>query len=74
MGSLSPPLPSSQVQHIVDCRQISVGMGHLIKYLRYLVSHLPPDINESEAKSLLLEKLQNFLRERIVFSGDNIGE
>lgn len=62
-----------QVQFIVDCRPLSVGMGHLIKYLRYLVSHLPPEISESAAKSLLLEKLQNFLDERIVFSGDNIG-
>ena len=42
-----------QVQHIVDCRQLSIGMGNLIKYLRHAISHTPPVYSEAEAKSSL---------------------
>ncbi len=61
-----------QVQYIVDCRQLSKGMGHLIKYVRYLVTHLSPEISEADAKAFLLNKLELFHEERISFAADNI--
>ena len=57
---------------MVDSRQISKGMGNLIKYVRYSISRIPPDTNEAEAKSILLEKMQTFLEERVIFAGESI--
>lgn len=39
-----------QVQHLVNCRQHSMGMGNLIKYIRYEISHIAPDLSEADAK------------------------
>lgn len=36
----------AQVQHLVDCRQHSMGMGNLIKSLRYSITQIPPDLSE----------------------------
>ena len=49
-------------------------MGNLIKYMRFSVSKISPEISEAEAKHILLEKLQSFLEERIVFAAENIAK
>eukprot|EP01038_Epipyxis_sp_PR26KG_P008140 gene8140-11019_t len=61
-----------QIQHIVDCRPLCKGMGNFIKFVRHIISQIPPDINESEAKSILLSKLQNFLDDRIIYAAESI--
>jgi len=65
---------SKQVQHLVESRELSRGMGNLIKYMRFSVSKISPEISEAEAKHILLEKLQSFLEERIVFAAENIAK
>jgi translation initiation factor eIF-2B subunit delta len=49
-------------------------MGNLIKFLRFSVSKVPLEVSEAEAKSMLLEKLQSFLEERIVDAAENIAK
>ena len=39
-----------QVQHLVNCRHHCMGMGNLIKYIRYEISHVAPDLSEADAK------------------------
>lgn len=51
----------AQVTHLVACRQHSIGMGNLIKFLRYSISRIPSDISEADAKKILLGKLNTFL-------------
>ena len=62
----------AQVQHLVHCRQHSMGMGNVIKYIRYEISHIPPECSEAEAKAQLNTKLQSFLEERIVYARESI--
>jgi translation initiation factor eIF-2B subunit delta len=63
-----------QVQHLVESRDLSRGMGTLIKYLRFSVSKVPMEASEAEAKSALLAKLQGFLEERMVYAAENIAK
>mmetsp|Transcript_4327 Transcript_4327/g.7095 ORF Transcript_4327/g.7095 Transcript_4327/m.7095 type:complete len:532 (+) Transcript_4327:77-1672(+) len=63
---------SKQVQFLVECRQLSRGMGNLIKFLRYSVSKISPEISEAEAKEILLGKLQSFLEEKVLYAAENI--
>jgi translation initiation factor eIF-2B subunit delta len=58
----------------VESRELSRGMGNLIKFLRFSVSKVPLEVSEAEAKSMLLEKLQSFLEERIVDAAENIAK
>ena len=61
-----------QVQHLVSCRQHNMGMGNLIKYLRATVSKISPEMNEAEAKKLIISKLHSFLEEKILYSREII--
>ena len=63
-----------QVQYLVECRELSRGMGNLIKYMRYYISKISPEVNEAVAKEVLLGKLQSFLEERIIFAAENIAK
>jgi translation initiation factor eIF-2B subunit delta len=49
-----------------------MGMGNLIKFLRFAISRVPPEISEAEAKSLLISQLRSFLEERILFAREAI--
>ena len=49
-------------------------MGNLIKFMRFSISKISPEISEAEAKNILLEKLQAFLEERIVYAAENIAK
>lgn len=65
---------SKQVQFLVESRQLSKGMGNIIKFLKACTSRISPDTSEAEAKSTILSKLRNFLEERIDFAGESIAE
>ena len=62
----------TQVQHLVNSRQHSMGMGNVIKYIRYEISHINPEFSEAGAKAHLNNKLQSFLEERIVYARESI--
>ena len=70
----SHPLPLLQVQFLVECRELSRGMGNLIKFMRLSISKIAPDTNEAEAKAGLLAKLQTLLEERVVYAAESIAK
>jgi translation initiation factor eIF-2B subunit delta len=58
----------AQVQHLVDCRQHSMGMGNLIKSLRYAITQIPPDLSEvSKQKIIILIKYIYILIHLFIF-------
>lgn len=63
----------NQVQYLVDCRPLCVGMGNLIKQLRHYISQSPPDSNEADAKALIVSKLHNFFEDRMQYAEESIG-
>ena len=62
----------NQVQYLVDCRQHSMGMGNVIKFIRATISQINPDMSESDVKKDLLQKLLSYMEERITFAQENI--
>ncbi len=50
----------SQVQFLVECRQLSIGMGSLIKSFRHAMSRLNPNVADEVNKKILVEKLGSF--------------
>ena len=63
----------NQVQYLVDCRPLCVGMGNLIKQLRHYISQSPPESNEADAKALIVSKLHNFFEDRMQYAEESIG-
>ncbi|KAJ1434672.1 hypothetical protein B484DRAFT_417378 [Ochromonadaceae sp. CCMP2298] len=63
---------SKQVQFLVECRQLSRGMGNLIKFVRFSISKITPETSEAEAKEELMRRLQAFLEERLLYAAEHI--
>lgn len=63
---------SAQVQHLIHCRLHSITMGNVIKFTRFNISQLPPDLPEAQAKQKLIGALTTYLEERIVFARKSI--
>ncbi|CAG8511255.1 10981_t:CDS:2 [Paraglomus brasilianum] len=59
---------NSQIQYLVDCRNMSVSMGTAIRYLKMEISTVDIDLSDEEAKMLLCQKIDNFIRERITIA------
>jgi translation initiation factor eIF-2B subunit delta len=62
----------AQVNYLVSCRQHCMGMGNLIKQLRFSISNIRADRSEVESKAGLRRMLENFLEERILFARQSI--
>jgi translation initiation factor eIF-2B subunit delta len=62
------------VQYLINCRQHSIGMGNLIKYLRYTISQIAPDCSEDRAKNTVTSALAEYLAERIINSRNCISQ
>eukprot|EP01098_Paradermamoeba_levis_P011847 TRINITY_DN5099_c0_g6_i1.p1 TRINITY_DN5099_c0_g6~~TRINITY_DN5099_c0_g6_i1.p1 ORF type:complete len:532 (-),score=157.38 TRINITY_DN5099_c0_g6_i1:72-1601(-) len=52
------------IQFLNDCRPKSIGMGNAINYFKVHIASTN-NLSESEAKSYLYEKIDDFIRERI---------
>jgi translation initiation factor eIF-2B subunit delta len=62
-----------QVNYLVQNSRVhSLGMGNIIKYLYFLLSQLPPDLSEADAKSHLRDELQLFRDEKITLARQSI--
>lgn len=59
---------------MVDCRQLTKGMGNIIKFLKSCISRVSPDISEAEAKTIILNKLTNFMEEKLEFAAESIAD
>ena len=49
-----------------------MGMGNLVKYLRHEISQLSPELSEAESKSQLIQSLNSFLEERVIYARQSI--
>jgi len=56
------------------CRSLSVSQGSFIKFAKTQISKLDRKLSESEAKAQLLEKIDDYRREKIVLAGEGIME
>jgi translation initiation factor eIF-2B subunit delta len=63
----TPHVLSPQIEYLKQCRPISISMGNAIRYLKEVVAGISQDEieDEDEAKKLLCEWIDNFIRERI---------
>ncbi len=61
-----------QVDYLVKCRVLCIGMGNLVRYLKHEITHTPPDTYEADAKQKLKDSLQSFLEKRIIEPRDAI--
>ncbi|CAG8592961.1 19814_t:CDS:2, partial [Dentiscutata erythropus] len=66
--TLSRHLPthlSPQITYLVNARPMSVGMGNAIRHLKWEISTIDIEMSDDEAKQLLCEKIDNFIRDSI---------
>ncbi|KAJ1020625.1 hypothetical protein NDA16_004018 [Ustilago loliicola] len=59
---------SAQVGHLVDARAMGTSQGVAVRYLKYEISVVSADLTEDEAKQHLLERIDHFVRDRIVYA------
>ncbi|KAL3143575.1 hypothetical protein ABBQ38_002372 [Trebouxia sp. C0009 RCD-2024] len=62
---------NSAIQFLVQCRPLSISMGNAIKFLKLQVSKIDPAAHESDAKQELVDKINTYIQEKIVFA-DNV--
>ncbi|KAJ1991245.1 hypothetical protein H4R33_001446 [Dimargaris cristalligena] len=60
-----PTYLSIQISYLVSMRPMAVTMGNAIRFLKYHISILDIDLPESDAKGQLIEKIDEFIRDRI---------
>ncbi|BGP14698.1 hypothetical protein JCM10213_006222 [Rhodosporidiobolus nylandii] len=57
-----------QIAHLIRARPLSVSMGTAIRFLKYEISLVEMEEDLEEAKSLLLSKIDSFIRDRILLA------
>ncbi|PWN53659.1 IF-2B-domain-containing protein [Violaceomyces palustris] len=60
---------SNQVGHLVEARAMGTSTGVAVRYLKYEISVCDAEATEEEAKAHLLERIDHFIRDRIVYAG-----
>ncbi|EIW82526.1 IF-2B-domain-containing protein [Coniophora puteana RWD-64-598 SS2] len=65
---------SPQISHLVAARPMSVTMGNAIRQLKLEISGSDIDLPEQDAKNALCQKIDNYVRERIIFADQVIQE
>ncbi|GAA5828424.1 hypothetical protein JCM11251_006241 [Rhodosporidiobolus azoricus] len=57
-----------QIAHLIRARPLSVSMGTAIRFLKYEISLIEMECDLDEAKALLLDKIDSFIRDRILLA------
>lgn len=57
---------SPQIEHLYTKRSRSLTLGNAIRYLKWEISRIPLEMGEEEAKEVLEERIDYFIRDRIV--------
>jgi len=63
---------SPQITHLVAARPMSVTMGNAIRQLKLEISGSDIDMIEQDAKDALCQKIDNYIRERIIIADEVI--
>ncbi|KAI9711726.1 MAG: hypothetical protein M1820_001870 [Bogoriella megaspora] len=56
---------SPQISYLNSCRPISISMGNAIRWLKDLIIKIDPAVEERDAKAMITEAIDGFIRERI---------
>ncbi|MBW0482777.1 hypothetical protein O181_022492 [Austropuccinia psidii MF-1] len=67
--SLSRHLPSHlspQITHLIQARPLSVSMGNAIRHLKGVISRIGVDVPDEKAKAYLYDRIDLFIRDRII--------
>jgi translation initiation factor eIF-2B subunit delta len=65
---------SHQISYLNLARPLSVTQGNSIRWLKKLISAIDPDLAETEAKSLLCDAIDGFVREKITLADEVIAK
>ncbi|GBE79392.1 eukaryotic translation initiation factor 2B delta subunit [Sparassis latifolia] len=65
---------SPQISHLVAARPMSVTMGNAIRQLKLEISGSDIDLPEQDAKDALCQKIDNYIRDRIIIADQVIQE
>ncbi|KAH9816779.1 hypothetical protein DFH28DRAFT_964447 [Melampsora americana] len=57
---------SPQISHLVHARPLSVSMGNAIRHLKGVISRIDVDVPDEKAKSLIYDRIDLFIRDRII--------
>ncbi|THG99136.1 hypothetical protein EW145_g7317 [Phellinidium pouzarii] len=57
-----------QINHLVSARPMAVTMGNAIRQLKLEISDSDIDTPEQDAKDILCHKIDNYIRDRIIFA------
>ncbi|KAL8607678.1 hypothetical protein ACOMHN_039352 [Nucella lapillus] len=60
------------ITFVDQCRPLSISMGNAIKFLKWKISRIPPNMPEAEAKKELISSIDKFVRQKIVKAADAI--
>ena len=63
---------SPQIDFLRSCRPLAESMGNAIRWLKKLIVELDPDTPEHEAKDLICEEIDRFIRERVTVTDQAI--
>ncbi|KAI8447869.1 hypothetical protein BY996DRAFT_6433480 [Phakopsora pachyrhizi] len=69
--SLTRHLPSHlthQINHLVRARPLSVSMGNAIRHLKGVITRISVDVPDDKAKQQLFDRIDLFIRDRIIFA------
>lgn len=69
-----PTYLSPQITHLVRARPMAISMGNAIRYLKWEIQHIPLDMPDDDARDLLCERIDHFIRDRITLAGKVIEE
>jgi len=65
------------IRFLIDCRPQSISMGNALRWLKMCIWKLPkkrPNITAEQAKQYLIEEIDTFIQERIVFADSVIAQ
>ncbi|KAJ6438395.1 translation initiation factor eIF-2B subunit delta [Purpureocillium lavendulum] len=57
-----------QIDYLAACRPMCYSMGNAIRWLKLQISKIDIDMPDSDAKKLLCESIDNYIRERITLA------
>ncbi|KAI5811140.1 hypothetical protein DFH27DRAFT_531666 [Peziza echinospora] len=63
---------SPQIEHLRDSRPMSISMRNAIRWLKLEISTMSIDLPEATAKTILLDKIDNYIREKITIADQGI--
>eukprot|EP01087_Luapelamoeba_hula_P017324 TRINITY_DN5447_c0_g1_i2.p1 TRINITY_DN5447_c0_g1~~TRINITY_DN5447_c0_g1_i2.p1 ORF type:complete len:305 (+),score=40.38 TRINITY_DN5447_c0_g1_i2:1103-2017(+) len=68
--TLEPHL-KPHIQYLTDCRPHSISMGNAIKFVKKEITHTQ-EMSEQEAKDYLIKRIDEFIKERVVWADRGI--